>query len=69
MTRVEPVWIRPDVARAIDRRQIAGRNDAKGIPDEALLGSATRPISCSSSVTTSTSTMTPVALSTAVCCL
>jgi len=40
MSRSEPVWIRPDVARAIHRRQIAEHGGAEGVRDEGLLVSA-----------------------------
>ncbi|MGF1660549.1 MAG: hypothetical protein ACFCUS_14090 [Rubrimonas sp.] len=40
MNEAEPVWIRPDVVRAIHRRQIAEHGGADGIRDEGLLVSA-----------------------------
>ena len=40
MTEAGPVWIRPDVARAIHRRQIAEHGGADGVRDEGLLASA-----------------------------
>jgi death-on-curing protein len=40
MSEPEPVWIRPDVVRAIHRRQIAEHGGADGIRDEGLLASA-----------------------------
>jgi death-on-curing protein len=40
MKEAEPVWIRPDVLRAIHRRQIAEHGGADGIRDEGLLASA-----------------------------
>jgi death-on-curing protein len=40
MTEAEPVWVRPDVARAIHRRQISEHGGADGVRDEGLLASA-----------------------------
>ena len=40
MSEAEPVWIRPDVVRAIHRRQIAEHGGADGVRDEGLLASA-----------------------------
>ena len=40
MSEAEPVWIRPDVVRAIHSRQIAEHGGADGIRDEGLLASA-----------------------------
>jgi death on curing protein len=36
----EPVWVRGDVVRAIQRRQLAEHGGAEGLRDEALLDSA-----------------------------
>lgn len=40
MSDAQPAWIRPDVVRAIHRRQIAEHGGADGIRDEGLLASA-----------------------------
>lgn len=40
MSEAEPVWIRPDVVRAIHRRQIAEHGGVEGVRDEGLLASA-----------------------------
>ena len=40
MNEREPVWIRPDVVRAIHRRHIAEHGGADGVRDEGLLASA-----------------------------